>query len=150
MSLGSRGTSSPNSRSSIPQIRAETGLDRGQDQGGQSLEYECPPADDSSQFLSTLDRIDPLNPLPPSVSPTTAAELQEWWDEHDKIESEVEAYDMGDLNKLKGFAKSRLGDLVWPLSQFLTISHRNRGLEGAAIVSRRRSNRDCPHNAARS
>lgn len=58
------------------------------------------------QFLASLPPVDAVTPDPPTRSPTTAAELEEWWQEHDKIEQEVEAYDMGDLARLKTFAKT--------------------------------------------
>lgn len=58
------------------------------------------------QFLSSLAPVDAITPDPPAPSSTTQAELETWWTEHDRIETEVDTYDMGDLARLKKFAKS--------------------------------------------
>lgn len=57
------------------------------------------------QFLASLPPVDAVTPQPPTRSPTTSAELEAWWQEHDRIEQEVDVYDMGDLARLKTFAK---------------------------------------------
>ncbi|ORY63821.1 hypothetical protein BCR35DRAFT_326628 [Leucosporidium creatinivorum] len=62
--------------------------------------------DDKIQFLSSLPPVDAVTPDPPTRSPTTAAELEKWWEEHDRISKEVEEYDIGDLARLKTFAKA--------------------------------------------
>jgi hypothetical protein len=58
------------------------------------------------QFLATLPPVDAVSPDPPARSPTSKDVLEAWWQEHDRIELEVDTYDMGDLARLKTFAKS--------------------------------------------
>ncbi|GAA5968934.1 hypothetical protein JCM3765_002934 [Sporobolomyces pararoseus] len=63
---------------------------------------------DKITFLSnTLPRIVVHEPLPPLPSTTTKGELEEWWKEHEAIETEVHEYDYGDLTKMRNFAKQK-------------------------------------------
>ncbi|KAK4051425.1 hypothetical protein OIV83_002909 [Microbotryomycetes sp. JL201] len=61
--------------------------------------------EDKIQFLSSLDTIQACWPEPPRLAEATAEQLEQWWRQHDNIECEIKAYDMGDLAKLKMFAK---------------------------------------------
>ncbi|GAA6006481.1 uncharacterized protein JCM10292_003789 [Rhodotorula paludigena] len=63
--------------------------------------------EDRIQFLSTLPPIDVVSPDPPERSPTTRDELEQWWQEHDRIETEIDAYDMGDLARMRQFARDK-------------------------------------------
>ncbi|POY71023.1 hypothetical protein BMF94_5948 [Rhodotorula taiwanensis] len=60
--------------------------------------------DDRIQFLSTQSPVDVASPLPPATAAISKGELEAWWTEHDRIEKEVEAYDMGDLARMRAFA----------------------------------------------
>ncbi|GAA5927654.1 hypothetical protein JCM1841_006073 [Sporobolomyces salmonicolor] len=59
------------------------------------------------EFLSALAPIEVITPPPPARSSATHAILERWWAEHDRIESEVDAYDMGDLSKMRTVAKNK-------------------------------------------
>ncbi|GJN91278.1 hypothetical protein Rhopal_004297-T1 [Rhodotorula paludigena] len=63
--------------------------------------------EDRIQFLSTLPPIDVVTPDPPECSPTSRDELEQWWQEHDRIETEIDAYDMGDLARMRQFARDK-------------------------------------------
>ncbi|GAA5952394.1 hypothetical protein JCM21900_003802 [Sporobolomyces salmonicolor] len=59
------------------------------------------------EFLAALAPIEAITPPPPARSSATRAILERWWAEHDRIESEVDAYDMGDLSKMRTVAKNK-------------------------------------------
>ncbi|GAA6010309.1 hypothetical protein JCM11491_006260 [Sporobolomyces phaffii] len=62
---------------------------------------------DKITFLSTLPPIAVSAPLPPATSTTTNQDLEAWWQQHEAIEKEVEEYDLGDLTKMRTFAKEK-------------------------------------------
>ncbi|GAA5908711.1 hypothetical protein JCM5296_002683 [Sporobolomyces johnsonii] len=70
------------------------------------LSCACSPLADE-QFLSALAPIEVITPPAPARSSTTHQILERWWAEHDRIESEVDAYDMGDLSKMRTVAKNK-------------------------------------------
>ncbi|BGO92228.1 hypothetical protein NBRC10512_000960 [Rhodotorula toruloides] len=59
------------------------------------------------QFLSSLPHVEVTTPEPPARSPVSNEELEAWWAEHDRIEREIQAYDMGDLVKMRNIARER-------------------------------------------
>ncbi|BGP25411.1 growth-arrest-specific protein 2 domain containing protein [Rhodotorula toruloides] len=59
------------------------------------------------QFLSSLPPVEVTTPEPPARSPVSHKELDAWWTEHDRIEREIQAYDMGDLTKMRNIARER-------------------------------------------
>ncbi|KAM0753309.1 hypothetical protein T439DRAFT_379009 [Meredithblackwellia eburnea MCA 4105] len=61
--------------------------------------------DDKIKLLSTLPPIEAIEPQPPTPSPTTKDQFKLWWEEHDRIERDIYQYDIGDLAKLRTFAK---------------------------------------------
>ncbi|SCZ89466.1 BZ3500_MvSof-1268-A1-R1_Chr9g10419 [Microbotryum saponariae] len=61
--------------------------------------------DEKINFLASLPPINVTAPAPPEPSTTTAEQLEQWWTEHDRIEEQVQQYDMGDLAHLKRLAK---------------------------------------------
>ncbi|GAA5880177.1 hypothetical protein JCM3774_006075 [Rhodotorula dairenensis] len=63
--------------------------------------------DDKIQFLSCLPRIVPSEPEPPAPPAVTSEELAVWWEEHDRIEREIDEYDMGDLARMRQFARDK-------------------------------------------
>ncbi|GAA5852857.1 hypothetical protein JCM8547_004711 [Rhodosporidiobolus lusitaniae] len=65
-------------------------------------------------FLSSLPPIEVVSPSPPSRSPTSKRELESWWAEHDRIEQEVDEYDMGDLEKMRRFARDKSKQALSP------------------------------------
>lgn len=59
-----------------------------------------------SQFLKTLDAVDAAEtPKPPERCSVTDEQLEAWFKEHDMIEAEVAAFDMGDMSRFKQQAK---------------------------------------------
>ncbi|GAA6034607.1 hypothetical protein JCM8097_005420 [Rhodosporidiobolus ruineniae] len=63
--------------------------------------------DSKIAFLSALPPIEVVSPAPPTRSEATKKDLDEWWAEHDRIEDEVEQYDMGDLAKMRRLARDK-------------------------------------------
>ncbi|GAA6052072.1 hypothetical protein NBRC10513_002654 [Rhodotorula toruloides] len=63
--------------------------------------------EDKIQFLSSLPPIEVTTPEPPARSPVSHDELEAWWTAHDRIEREIQAYDMGDLTKMRNIARER-------------------------------------------
>ncbi|SCV69746.1 BQ2448_1140 [Microbotryum intermedium] len=61
--------------------------------------------DEKIKFLASLPTVNVTTPEPPEPSTTTADQLDQWWTEHDRIEEQVQQYDMGDLAHLKRLAK---------------------------------------------
>ncbi|BGP00297.1 hypothetical protein NBRC10513v2_004522 [Rhodotorula toruloides] len=61
--------------------------------------------EDKIQFLSSLPPIEVTTPEPPARSPVSHDELEAWWTAHDRIEREIQAYDMGDLTKMRNIAR---------------------------------------------
>ncbi|GAA5867021.1 hypothetical protein JCM1840_005942 [Sporobolomyces johnsonii] len=72
-----------------------------------SLSFVCSPLLADEQFLSALAPIEVITPPAPARSSTTHQILERWWAEHDRIESEVDAYDMGDLSKMRTVATNK-------------------------------------------
>lgn len=54
--------------------------------------------------------MDAITPEPPAAALVTKAELDTWWEEHDKIETECDAFDYGDLTSLRTFAKGEFSE----------------------------------------
>jgi hypothetical protein len=62
------------------------------------------------QFLKSLDQVDVAEgPIPPEKCGVTEQQLDAWFQEHDAIEKEVAAFDMGDLKMFKQQAKGEPG-----------------------------------------
>ncbi|KWU42321.1 hypothetical protein RHOSPDRAFT_36119 [Rhodotorula sp. JG-1b] len=63
--------------------------------------------DEKIQFLSTLPEIRASEPEPPASPAATSAELEAWWEEHRRIEREIDEYDMGDLARMRQLARDK-------------------------------------------
>ncbi len=57
------------------------------------------------QFLSALPEIKASEPEPPASPAATSADLEAWWEEHGRIEREIDEYDMGDLARMRQLAR---------------------------------------------
>ncbi|GAA5968229.1 hypothetical protein JCM8115_006163 [Rhodotorula mucilaginosa] len=63
--------------------------------------------DEKIQFLSALPEIKASEPEPPASPAATFAELEAWWEEHGRIEREIDEYDMGDLARMRQLARDK-------------------------------------------
>ena len=70
---------------------------------------------DAIQFLSALPEIKASEPEPPASPAATFAELEAWWEEHGRIEREIDEYDMGDLARMRQLAR---GEPINPRSRY--------------------------------
>ncbi|GAA5931626.1 hypothetical protein JCM3775_006905 [Rhodotorula graminis] len=70
--------------------------------------------EDKIKFLSALPPVDVVSPEPPHPATATRAELDAWWAEHDRIETEVDEYDMGDLARMRQFARDKSKQALSP------------------------------------
>ncbi|GAA5844691.1 hypothetical protein JCM9279_002883 [Rhodotorula babjevae] len=70
--------------------------------------------EDKVKFLSTLPPIEVVSPEPPRPAAASRAELDAWWTEHDRIEAEVDDYDMGDLARMRLFARDKSKQALSP------------------------------------
>lgn len=86
-----------------------------------------------TQFLSTLPPIDVVSPEPPHPATATRAELEAWWIEHDRIETEVDEYDMGDLSRMRLFARGASTPLSRPFTSVL-LRHVPRGADEVRLA----------------
>ncbi|BGP40953.1 hypothetical protein JCM10449v2_004918 [Rhodotorula kratochvilovae] len=70
--------------------------------------------EDKITFLSTLPPIEVVSPSPPEVAAASRRDLDDWWAEHDRIETEVDEYDMGDLARMREFARDKSKQALSP------------------------------------
>ncbi|GAA5988261.1 hypothetical protein JCM10908_002135 [Rhodotorula pacifica] len=70
--------------------------------------------DDKIQFLSSLPEVKVSEPEPPTSPTMTSLDLETWWEEHDRIEREIDEYDMGDLAKMRQFAREKSKQALSP------------------------------------
>ncbi|GAA6051096.1 hypothetical protein JCM3770_004711 [Rhodotorula araucariae] len=70
--------------------------------------------EDKIRFLSSLPPVEVVAPLPPELAAASRDELKDWWAEHDRIETEVDDYDMGDLARMREFARDKSKQALSP------------------------------------
>ncbi|GAA5890406.1 hypothetical protein JCM8208_004858 [Rhodotorula glutinis] len=70
--------------------------------------------EDKIKFLSALPPVEVTSPEPPRSAAASRAELEAWWTEHDRIETEVDEYDMGDLSRMRQFARDKSKQALSP------------------------------------